>query len=1558
MRGILKINLLVAILMLSIAGTAWAIDMPDGYFSGGVEGNFYRRQSSYSGIDAVFGQEETRQDGGLYGLTANWAPPELVGKYPNVDMLWGTLFFLESDLSIPGRNGLDINITRNYNSAVRTIGTSGSWNIPASGAEMGKEFLGEGWRFGFERILGDTIYYPNGGAEVLFRDNYDTNRKKTSSFEIIKADTLFRLDGTRVIFGNNHIFGNWGINKIYGGKHAVRIIDACDNEIFIYYHSTTTPLVDSITDDSGHKVWFEYTSLDSLYLLSTRLRKVNYLNSAGNTATIRYVYDDSLDNNWASYNPLEMIIYPNGDTVRYAYTDSAYFPENSSWHHFSTPRLYEVTLPYGGKYAYDWGIYREFNPIDSLHYFHFNVRRIRKTGTGGAVDTIGFDYNYVNGSNFRSNIHFPDGTSRYYEHHKDYYDEEYSGLLEWIKYFNNYQPDTSASTLVGAWWGEANNYWPYGIGTEVQYPNDPVEMYVLNDYYVFHEGYGYAEIYTYNYAFDTHTGTRDSLSFTGNDYYYTRSYTGSNNRAVLTRLDHVSNNVYSTLTQTTDYYWNTAKMKIDSSRVAYGGTGRKTYFKYDTYGNDTLIVKPINDTLHYEFSSSFQYCYPTKAFNSLGTLWKADFHFNTGKKSKEISPNSDTTFYYHDAADRLIKMRRPLETDSSLVKSYARVSGGFADTTKTKITSTGTFQTKIDFYDGFGRLFKTKIIDNDVDSIVTRVEYDFMDRVKRATRAYTSLSDTAWTYYKYDGRGRVVRTNYPDGTRDSLYYDSDASASEAFTQEQIDPLSRKTKLILSSKGELVKALSNDLYTDTLRYEYGPFSRVTAKRDPRGLWTKYAHDPFGDVTLDSTGDEGIRRYYYDARDQLRFIKNADNKWSYRKYDYFGRLKETGTAASIDTTQVNVLSYPSSGQTVQVTYKYDDYSSGFLPADSASNNAEFQLTEVDDESGRLWQYYDARGRLLRARKQIDGLRDTLDVYYTYDRGNQLLTLTYPDSAQASYNYFNSLRPSSIVVGERGTGVTLQGFEYKPWGGLSKIVHCADTSFTTTYTYDVLSLPTKIFTRKGATKKWGRAYYYNDAHMIDTTRQVNDSGTPTDVSTTYGYDYVYRLTAANLYDPNPDKLLYYFYDKSGNRDSTNDDGTARKYHYYTNTNRLSYKAGQGSGNYVYNANGSLDSTVDLGAKYYFDESNRLDSVRVDNYRRYAYYYDHAGRRVKKLFIEGVACDSSEWSIDNSNDKCQHDTGTCWFEPGDVNGNGYCNGIDVVYLNSYLKGGNPPPYPIFRADVNCNGSINGIDATYLLNWLQGGPNAPKCCYWLRTDTTTTFYLYSGDQVIAEIDTGGTLLDKYVYVGSKLIGKFNGTDGKRHYITDIRGSVAAVLPYNGSSVTTSYDYYPFGGVLSITGSEDRRKFIAKELDDGYEVGLYYFEARYYDPMLGRFISPDPVRWNTNPYDYCANNPIMLVDPEGQWPFEDIGAFFGSLFKVRNQQKSGMHETSSNTMPMLDEMLYGSATPNGAYGHSQGIQNKRLAVVWTIAMEGGGAIHDLEALAAMGAGIYINYKTK
>lgn len=71
----------------------------------------------------------------------------------------------------------------------------------------------------------------------------------------------------------------------------------------------------------------------------------------------------------------------------------------------------------------------------------------------------------------------------------------------------------------------------------------------------------------------------------------------------------------------------------------------------------------------------------------------------------------------------------------------------------------------------------------------------------------------------------------------------------------------------------------------------------------------------------------------------------------------------------------------------------------------------------------------------------------------------------------------------------------------------------------------------------------------------------------------------------------------------------------------------------------------------------------------------------------------------------------------PGDANGNGIFNALDVTYLINYLykHGPAPKPYPISSGDANCNCTINALDVTYLINYLyKHGHHPCDCGAWL----------------------------------------------------------------------------------------------------------------------------------------------------------------------------------------------------------------------------------------------------
>jgi RHS repeat-associated protein len=87
--------------------------------------------------------------------------------------------------------------------------------------------------------------------------------------------------------------------------------------------------------------------------------------------------------------------------------------------------------------------------------------------------------------------------------------------------------------------------------------------------------------------------------------------------------------------------------------------------------------------------------------------------------------------------------------------------------------------------------------------------------------------------------------------------------------------------------------------------------------------------------------------------------------------------------------------------------------------------------------------------------------------------------------------------------------------------------------------------------------------------------------------------------------------------------------------------------------------------------------------------------------------------------------------------------------------------------------------------------------------------------------------------------------------------------------------YFPFGDCWQSQGTlPTDRLFTGQRLDDN--TGLYYYNARYYDPTIGRFISADTIVPNPanpqslNRYSYCLNNPLKYIDPSGhdEWDYE------------------------------------------------------------------------------------------
>ena len=126
------------------------------------------------------------------------------------------------------------------------------------------------------------------------------------------------------------------------------------------------------------------------------------------------------------------------------------------------------------------------------------------------------------------------------------------------------------------------------------------------------------------------------------------------------------------------------------------------------------------------------------------------------------------------------------------------------------------------------------------------------------------------------------------------------------------------------------------------------------------------------------------------------------------------------------------------------------------------------------------------------------------------------------------------------------------------------------------------------------------------------------------------------------------------------------------------------------------------------------------------------------------------------------------------------------------------------------------------------------------------------------------------------------------YYQTNLQGDVEKILDGSGTTVV-SYTYDAYGRITSTSGSmkdtlgvENPFRYRSYFFDQ--ESGFYYLQSRYYDPMMGRFISADsqinPDVNGGNVFAYCSNNPVNHSDPNGHKGKSILSRIFSTAYKI------------------------------------------------------------------------------
>ena len=587
---------------------------------------------------------------------------------------------------------------------------------------------------------------------------------------------------------------------------------------------------------------------------------------------------------------------------------------------------------------------------------------------------------------------------------------------------------------------------------------------------------------------------------------------------------------------------------------------------------------------------------------------------------------------------------------------------------------------------------------------------------------------------------------------------------------------------------------------------------------------------------------------------------------------------------------------------------------------------RLALVEDASGGEAYYYGRQGEVTKTvRTVMASVADIRTYVYgaTYDSWNRVQTMTYPDGEVVTYHYNAAGQVESMTSNkQRRQSVIVDRIGYDKEG--HTVYTKLGNGTETTYTYDKQRerLQVMNLTADGQTVMENRYRY--DA--VDNILGITNAANPTSLtklnkaklggrsSHTYEYDELNRLIHAS------GKAKRASYDmvmsfgrmsepltKVQKVDSTT---TAKSYNFaykYEDSNHPTAPTQIGHDHYTYDANGNptlvTNDSTNTTREMYWDEDNRL-MVLSDNGKTSRYTYNAAGERIMKSYgtMEGVYINGAPQGITfhetdnftlypasilsvNKNRFTKHyflgdkrvasRIGTGLFNNVYGRNGSYVtagqqdyaermNQIQTQKEAYYKKVGVAPGVPTEKGAYG-DPENTGVGYNAVLTEL-GNHDVPQG--WIQTPKpNTTPNTNPGPPVswndpsnpddpqagYGYIPNDTTKEETFFYHSDHL--------GSTSYITDDKANI------------TQYDaYLPYGELLvdEHSSSEDLPyKFNGKQFDE--ETGLYYYGARYLNPMTSLWYGVDPLAEKyvtTGGYIYTLDNPIRMIDLDGREWYE------------------------------------------------------------------------------------------
>ena len=776
-------------------------------------------------------------------------------------------------------------------------------------------------------------------------------------------------------------------------------------------------------------------------------------------------------------------------------------------------------------------------------------------------------------------------------------------------------------------------------------------------------------------------------------------------------------------------------------------------------------------------------------------------------------------------------------------------------------------------YDAFGRLAKTVKPGDSMAYPTEQYSYEVGNKrsyVKTDKRATPGSDELLTSITFYDGLGRKLQTRSSAGDGKAV-----VTAAVDFNAHQTI---RDTYLPYFDTGFDYREPDAALPKTTKIYD--PIGRAIRTINPDGTFTSIAHKPLVQELYDEEDNragslyegtptiltqDGLSRQV--STEEVNVVEGQIERYLTQiEYDLLGNItKMTDAQNNIKTMKYDALSRriemndPNRGTTV---YKHDD-----------NGNIVYSL----DAKGQEVHYnYDSANRLVTERWSFNnGQADVINATYHYDTDVSPL---YPDAQ-------NTMGQIAYVEDQVGT----IHFSYEPRGNMIGSIRRYEESglaFVTRKSYDSMERLTEAVFPDGSAVQYeydGRGLlqripgFVNDVRY-DAAGQRTSIAYFNGVETTYKYDLRQRLEHLQ---------------------TQNNQGAVQDLRYTLD----------GAGNVMTIADGRTNRTPqnDQSQSYAYDGLYRMVQA-AGAYGQIDFGYDSVGNMVRK---------------NSTTNDPRLNLGEIKYGENGAGPYALTSAAGLSY--SYDANGNLAKKDNTTYSWNPRDLLVGVDDGTTRSSYVYDSSSQRSMQIVRTSEQIKTILYphgsaemrDGELVFYVFDDEARVADVIVpFDQSRLLKGFSdaapgiapASIERRWYVADHLDGTGLLLGDEGNVVSERI-YHPYG----LTRTEENGEAMAygytgKELDAS---GLHYYEARYYDSLIGRFISPDPQYLEKpksglqnpqllNLYAYTLNNPLKYNDPDGASPKQ------GFVLPISQADNSHPRAALAFEMNVTDYSAYGA----------------------------------------------------